>query len=117
MLAIPVPAAGISSDAEGNADLQSQAGIKVARVREATDLAMRLIGQDLLTGTYWTNLRRVQDPARRFGAACDALIAAFGEIIPFDDPGRAPGTKPAVLAYEFVRDYSAGRFTGVPRSE
>jgi histidine ammonia-lyase len=111
VLASPVPAEGISTDSQSNGDIQSQASIKASRGLEAVDVMMHLLGQDLLTGTYWMNLRVTQDPSRSFGKAPDALLVKFREVIPWQSTAqRRSGGPPAMVAYEFIRDTPITQF-------
>jgi histidine ammonia-lyase len=104
MLAGPVPAEGVSTDAQGNGDIESQAGIKAVRARQAVDVMLQLLGQDLLTGSYWMNLRKTQDPTRSFGPGPEAALAALRRVIPWQAPSDVRAAAPAAtLAYEFVR--------------
>src|SRR3981189_2029962 len=60
---------------EGNAliqnveDMQSQTRLKVTRARTAVDDTVELLAEDLLTGTYWLDMRKSQNPTRAFGAS------------------------------------------------
>src|SRR5450631_1223900 len=57
---------------EGNAliqnveDLQTQTRLKVTRARTAVDDTVELLAEDLLTGTYWLDLRKSQNRGRNF---------------------------------------------------
>ena len=99
MLANPVPASGISTDVEGNGDIQSQASIKATRGLDAADLMLHLVAQDVLTSAHWLNLRKLQDPSRHFGVVVDAAWGAFRRVVPWD---HALERSPATVAYEFV---------------
>src|SRR5580692_3176783 len=48
-------------------DLQAQTRIKAYRVRQAVNTTFDLLAHDLLTATFWLDVRRAQDPARKFG--------------------------------------------------
>lgn len=111
VLTNPVPAEGISTDTEANGDIESQSGVKVARAREAVDLSMRLIAQDLLTGSYWMNVRKAQDANRSFGKAPDAALAAFRAVVPWQaEAGSRPAKPVATIAYEFVKSNPVTKF-------
>jgi histidine ammonia-lyase len=88
-LAMPVAPAGngIVSTVE---DLQTNSRLKVTRARRAVDLTMLLLGQDLLTGAYWLDIRKAQDPSRNFGVAATAVWSAFRKVFPFQRESGAP---------------------------
>jgi histidine ammonia-lyase len=99
----PVPAEGVSTDAQGNGDIQSQAALKASRGRHAVDVLLHLLGQDLLNGTYWLDLRRAEDSKREFGAAATHTLSAFRAVVPRGKAAERDAA-PAPRAYEFVRD-------------
>lgn len=104
ILAVPVPAEGVSTDFQGNGDIESQALIKVQRSRQAVDVMFHLLGQDLLTGTYWMNVRKLQDPGRSFGSAPDAVLSAFRGVVPWETARADLRNRPAAkLSYEYVK--------------
>ena len=63
-------------------DLQGQTRIKVQRARQAVSTTFDLLGFDLFEGSLWMDVRRVQDPARSFGAVPTAAWKAFRAIAP-----------------------------------
>ncbi len=113
MLTPAVPASGVATDAQGNGDIESQAVLKAVRARQATDVFLHLLAQDLLTGAYWMDLRRLQSGSREFGAAPQAALTALRTLVPFAGPGAAhvpPAGAPAPLAYDFVKNTSVAAF-------
>ena len=110
MLANPVPAEGVSTDQQGNGDIESQAPLKAMKARQALDVMMHLLAQDLLTGSFWVSLRRIQDPSRGFGPGPEAALAAFRSRMPWQsaaDSRSAPPT--ATVAYEFLHNTPVAR--------
>ena len=107
LLSNPVPAEGLATDFQGNGDIQSQAALKANRALEAADLLMHLLGQDVLTGAYWLDVRRIQKPARRFGAATGAASTALRKVVPWDGGSQKPA---AMQAYDFVKNNSVAQF-------
>src|SRR6202043_883075 len=85
---------------EGNAliqnveDLQTQTRLKVTRARTAVDDTVELLAEDLLTGTYWLDLRKSQVPSRTFGATPTAVWTAFRGTLPFNGIGPTSATQP-----------------------
>ncbi|MGC2029536.1 MAG: aromatic amino acid ammonia-lyase, partial [Steroidobacteraceae bacterium] len=85
---------------EGNAliqnveDMQTQTRLKVTRARTAVEDTVDLLAEDLLTGTYWLDLRKSQNPARAFGAAPTAVWTAFRGTLPFNGIGPKAATQP-----------------------
>ena len=102
---------------EGNAliqtveDLQAQTRLKVARARAAVADTVDLLAEDLLTGTYWLDMRKSQDPGRAFGPVPTAVWTAFRKVVPFQADGAMPLTRPVhEVAAAFIRSHSAETF-------
>jgi len=102
---------------EGNAivqnveDLQAQTNLKVRRSRAAVDLTLHLLGQDLLTGAYWLDVRKAQDPNRSFGPAPTAVWTAFRGVVPWQaDPATRPNEPLGHVAYRFLKENPPGAF-------
>jgi len=102
---------------EGNAliqnveDMQGQTRLKVTRARTAVDDTIELLAEDLLTGTYWLDLRKAQKPSRAFGASPTAVWTAFRATLPFNGVGAASATQPIhEIAATFIRSNSAANF-------
>jgi histidine ammonia-lyase len=102
---------------EGNAliqtveDMQTQTRLKVMRARRAVEDTVDLLAEDLLTGTYWLDLRKAQNPARNFGASPTAVWTAFRSTLPFSGEGSATATRPIhEIAAEFIRANAAANF-------
>jgi len=95
---------------EGNAivhnveDLQAQTNLKVRRARKAVDLTLHLLGQDLLTGAYWLDIRKAQDQTRSFGPAPTAVWTVFRRVVPWQaDPATRPDEPLGHVAYRFLK--------------
>jgi histidine ammonia-lyase len=102
---------------EGNAliqtveDMQTQTRLKVVRARRAVEDTVDLLAEDLLTGTYWLDLRKAQNPARNFGASPTAVWTAFRSTLPFSGESSATATRPVhEIAAEFIRANAAANF-------
>jgi histidine ammonia-lyase len=102
---------------EGNAliqnveDMQSQTRLKVTRARTAIDDTVELLAEDLLTGTYWLDLRKAQKPSRSFGASPMAVWAAFRGTLPFNGVGAASADQSIhEIAAAFIRGNAAANF-------
>ena len=102
---------------EGNAliqtveDLQAQTRLKVARARAAVADTVDLLAEDLLTGTYWLDMRKSQDPGRAFGPVPTAVWTAFRKVVPFQADGAMPLTRPVhEVAAAFIHSHSAETF-------
>jgi histidine ammonia-lyase len=77
---------------------------KVAKARLALDVSLRLIAQEALSATFWTDVREAQRPARSFGDVPECAWEAFREVIPWQaEPGTRP-SNPGEIAYEFLRE-------------
>ena len=102
---------------EGNAliqnveDMQTQTRLKVTRARAAVEDTFELLAEDLLTGTYWLDLRKSQNPARAFGASPTAVWTAFRATLPLDGIGPSSATQPIhEIAATFIRSHAAASF-------
>ncbi len=111
----PVPAQG-NAIVQNVEDLQAEGRIKVARARLAVDDSSYLLAEDLLTATYWLNVRQAQGQklglARSFGAAPTAAWNAFRQVVPWqEDASQRPLNLPATqLAYDFMQANPASLF-------
>ena len=102
---------------EGNAliqnveDMQTQTRLKVTRARAVVEDTIDLLAEDLLTGTYWLDVRKRQNPARSFGGSPTALWTSFRTTLPFDGSGTATATQPIhEIAAAFIRGHAAAGF-------
>jgi len=102
---------------EGNAliqnveDMQTQTRLKVTRARAAVEDTVELLAEDLLTGTYWLDLRKAQNPGRNFGASPTAVWTAFRSTLPFNGVSSAAANQPIhEIAAEFIRSNAAANF-------
>src|SRR3984957_12184569 len=102
---------------EGNAliqnveDMQTQTRLKVTRARAAVEDTFELLAEDLLTGTYWLDMRKSQNPARAFGASPTAVWTSFRATLPFDGIGPSSATQPIhEIAATFIRSHAAASF-------
>jgi histidine ammonia-lyase len=104
---------------EGNAliqtveDLQAQTRLKITRAHQVVDDSLDLLAEDLLTGTYWLDVRYAQDATREFGAAPTAAWNAFRAALPFLSPPRLGSSQPThELAAAFLRHNAASGYMG-----
>jgi histidine ammonia-lyase len=102
---------------EGNAliqnveDLQTQTRLKISRARTVVEDTIDLLAEDLLTGTYWLDLRKSQNPNRAFGDSPTAVWNAFRATLPFNGTGASSATQPIhEIAAGFIRGNSAASF-------
>jgi histidine ammonia-lyase len=102
---------------EGNAliqtveDMQTQTRLKVTRARTVVDDTVELLAEDLLTGTYWLDMRKSQNPSRSFGASPTAVWTAFRSTLPFNGAGPTSATQPVhEIAATFIRSNAAANF-------
>ena len=98
-------------------DLQAQTRIKAAKARQAVATTFDLLAYDLLTATFWMDLRKVQDSTREFGEAPTAALAAFRKVVPLETHPDQPQTQSAgALAATFLQTTAAASFdpTTVP---
>jgi histidine ammonia-lyase len=104
---------------EGNAliqtveDMQSQTRLKVGRARLAVADTVDLLAEDLLTGTYWLDLRKAHDAGLSFGPVPTAIWTAFRKTVPFGGPADAAASEPIhELAAAFIRSHPPSTFYG-----
>jgi histidine ammonia-lyase len=71
-------------------DLQAETRLKVARARKVVDLTVHLLAQDIIMSTDWMEVRKAQQPSRRFGTAPTAALAAVRAVVPLK-AGNGPG--------------------------
>jgi histidine ammonia-lyase len=106
----PVPPEGTAL-IQNVEDMQSQTRLKVTRARAAVDDTIELLAEDLLTGAYWLDLRKSQNPSRSFGASPTAVWTAFRGTLPFNGVGPSSATQPIHdIAATFIRTNAAANF-------
>ncbi len=92
-------------------DLQGQTRLKVVRARLAVEDTIELLAEDLLSGTYWLDMRKTQDPARNFGASPTAVWSTLRATLPFNGISAVTATQPVhEIAAEFIRTHPAASF-------
>jgi histidine ammonia-lyase len=92
----------ISNDVE---ELQAQTVLKVTRARRTVDDTLLLLGEDLLTATFWLDIRRIESPRRNFGAAPTAAWNALRLAVPWQ---QKPQARPAQPVGDIVHAFMAG---------
>jgi histidine ammonia-lyase len=110
----PVPAQG-NAIVQNVEDLEAEGRIKVARARLAVDNTLQMLGQELLTTSYWINLRHIQGEqlglSRSFGPTPTAVWQAFRQVVPWQmEPLERPEVPPGALAYAFLQANSPAAF-------
>ncbi len=92
-------------------DLEAQTRIKTQRARQAVDLSFHLLAQDLLTASYWMDVRKAQNPERKFGDAPTAALAALRQIVPWQQPASERQKRPlGMVLYDFMQENPASKF-------
>jgi histidine ammonia-lyase len=95
----------------GDADTEGLTRLKGTHAREVVDLTMKLLAYDLLTTTYWMDVRKVQNPTRSFGQAPTAAWTAFRNMVPWQqDPKLRPQVPYGIVAYNFLKSTPATTF-------
>jgi histidine ammonia-lyase len=102
---------------EGNAliqnveDMQTQTRLKISRAQTVVQDTIDLLAEDLLTGTYWLDLRKEQNSNRTFGDSPTAVWKAFRATLPFNGAGAAAAAAPIhEIAAGFIRGNPAENF-------
>jgi histidine ammonia-lyase len=92
-------------------DLQGQTRLKAARARAVIADTIDLLAEDLLTGTYWLDLRKSQSPNLHFGESTELLWKEFRGVLSFDGAQHGPLPLPIhEVAAQFIRSNAASRF-------
>jgi histidine ammonia-lyase len=92
-------------------DLQAQTRLKAYRARQAVSTTFDLLAHDLLTATLWLDVRKAQDPARKFGDGPTAAWTAFRKLVPLlPDMDGVPSQSRALTAATFLRTTPASSF-------
>jgi histidine ammonia-lyase len=98
----------VSSDVE---ELQAQTVAKVVLARSTLEDTARLVGEDLLTATFWMDVRRAQVPGRDFGRAPTAAWTAFRQAVPWQEVREARPRQPVGnTVYAFLTAHPAAEF-------
>jgi histidine ammonia-lyase len=106
-----------SISAEGNAsdfgvaDIEAFSRLKATHGRQVVDLTMQLLAYDLLTATYWLDVRKAEDPKRDFAPAPTAAWVAFRKLLPWQqDADSRPDIPYGAVAYNFLKQTPASNF-------
>jgi histidine ammonia-lyase len=95
----------------GVADIEAQTRLKGWRGRQVIDLTMQLLGYDLLTATYWMDVRKAETATRNFGTAPTAIWTAFRKVMPWQQTvDTRPEIPYSIVAYDFLKSTPASRF-------
>jgi histidine ammonia-lyase len=98
----------ISSNVE---ELQAQTVLKAMRARQTLEDTLLLLGEDLLTATFWLDVRAAQQPGRNFGRAPTAAWTSFRQIVPWQQPRAARSPRPVNgIIYEFLMTHPAAAY-------
>jgi histidine ammonia-lyase len=116
-LANPVPAQG-NALVRNVEDMETFTRQRVARARLAVDNAMRLVAQEMLSASFWMEVRKAQNPSRSFGTApTDALQAVRG-VMPWQlATDLRPELPAGELIYAFMNAVPAATFMGPAAAE
>jgi histidine ammonia-lyase len=97
----------------GVADTEGFTRLKGVHGRAVVDLTMQLLALDLLTATYWMDVRGTQDSTRKFGDAPTAAWGAFRKLVPWQqEPSQRPQLPYGIVAYDFLKSTPATTFYG-----
>ena len=92
-------------------DLQAQTRIKAYRARQAVSTTFDLLGHELLTATFWLDVRKAQGTSRQFGSAPTAAWEAFRKVVPVMPTADQIVTQSRpTAAVEFLRATPASSF-------
>jgi histidine ammonia-lyase len=89
--AMPLTPDAISSG-EGVADISSVPLLRLSRANTALDAARELMASEMIIAAFWMDVRKAQDPSRRFGEAPTAAWEALREMVPMHGEPAEPAT-------------------------
>ena len=105
-----ITAEGNASDF-GVADIEAFSRLKAVRGRQVVDLTLQLLAYDLLTATYWLDVRKAEDPKRNFAPAPTAAWIAFRNVLPWQqEVDSRPDVPYGAVAYNFLKQTPASTF-------
>jgi histidine ammonia-lyase len=92
-------------------ELDAETLIKVPRAVKALEESWLLLATDFVVGARWMDVRKLQDPHRRFGGAPTAAWEAFRKVAPLPKTPPEPGTPQQNLAaLAFIKSTLAATF-------
>ena len=95
----------------GVADIEAFSRLKAVRARQVVDLTVQLLGYDLLTATYWLDVRKAENPARDFAPAPTSAWMAFRKVLPWQqEVDSRPDVPYGAVAYNFLKQTPASNF-------
>jgi len=95
----------------GVADIEAFSRLKVVRGRQVVDLTTQLLAYDLLTATYWLDVRKAEDPKRNFAPAPTAAWIAFRKVLPWQqEVDSRPDLPYGAVAYNFLKQTPASTY-------
>lgn len=95
----------------GVADIEAYSRLKAVRARQVVDLTTQLLAYDLLTATYWLDVRKAEDPKRNFAPAPTAAWIAFRKVLPWQqEVDSRPDIPYGAVAYDFLKQTPASDF-------
>ena len=84
---------------------------RVGRARRAVDAAFRILAEEMLSASYWLEVRKAQDPDRRFGEAVASAWAALRAELSWEAGPEARPEQPAgEVVHSFLRETPAAHF-------
>jgi histidine ammonia-lyase len=95
----------------GVAAIEAFSRLKAVRGRQVLDLTTQLLAYDLLTATYWLDVRKAEDPKRNFAPAPTAAWMAFRKVLPWQQEVDSRPDRPyGAIAYDFLKQTAASTF-------
>lgn len=95
----------------GVADIEAFSRLKAVRARQVVDLTTQLLAYDLLTATYWLDVRKAEDPKRSFAQAPTAAWIAFRKVLPWQqEVDSRPDLPYGAVAYDFLKQTPASDY-------
>jgi histidine ammonia-lyase len=116
-LANPVPAQG-NSLVRNVEDMETFTRQRVARARLAVDNALRLVAQEMLSASFWMEVRKAQNPDRSFGVAPTNALESLRGVLPWQlATDLRPELPAGELIYAYMNAVPAATFMGPDAAE
>ncbi len=106
----PIPAQGLSL-VRNVEDMESYTRQRVARARQAVDIALRITAEEMLSASYWVEVRKAENPARSFGRAAEDALAGLRTVLPWQADQR-PHIPAGEIVYSYMLHTPAANYMG-----
>ena len=106
----PIPAQGLSL-VRNVEDMESYTRQRVGRAREAVDIALRLVAHEMLSASYWVEVRKAENPERSFGRVAEDAMAGLRTVLQWQADQRPP-IPAGEIVYSYMLNNPAANYIG-----